>query len=95
MILMDSEFMRAGGPMIQLVFERTFRDLNAAPQFEGQEKAIVGVPSFRALKAMAEALDYDVVWTRVRAVLGDDRKGVPDYYRTTEMQRSACVLIAR
>lgn len=95
LVLVDSEFMRAQNPMIQLVFERTFRDINAAPQIEGQERAIVGVPSFRAMKAMAEALDFELTWTRVRDVLGEDRKGVQDYYRQTDMQRSACTLVAK
>lgn len=93
--IIDSEFMLAQNPMIQLVFEKTETDLNAAPQIEGQERAIVGIPSFRAMSAMAEALDYDVIWSRAGELFGADRKGIQDYFRTERMRRAVCVLVDR
>lgn len=94
-VLIDSEFMLMKNPMIQLMFERTGSDLNATPQIEGQDHALVGVPSRRAMNAMARALDFDVVWSSAADVFGDDRKGVQDYFRDGNKRRAACCLIAR
>lgn len=95
LVIIDSEFMLIKNPMIQLVFEKTETDLNAAPQIAGQEKAIIGVPSFRAMNAMARALDFDVIWGTAGQTFGQDRKGIQDYFRTEKMRRAACVLTAR
>ena len=92
LVIIDSEFMLAKGPMIQLVFEKTSTDLNAAPQIAGQERAVVGIPSFRAMNAMAQALGYDLIWGRAGEMFGGDRKGIQDYFRTERMRRAACVL---
>ncbi len=93
--IIDSEFMLMKSPMIQLVFEDTGQDLNAAPQFAGQKRAIIGIPSFRAMRAMAEALDFEIVWSQAGELFGDDRKGIQDYFRTERMRRAVCVLIDR
>ena len=92
LVIVDSEFMRRNNPMIQLVRERTDNVLNAAPQIEGQEVAVKGVPSFRAMEVIAEALNYRIDWIDWDAVPEDRRTGVRDYYRTTEMRRATCAL---
>jgi len=92
LVIIDSEFMRVKNPMIQLVMEDTALALNAAPQHTGQTRAIKGVPSFRALDRMAEALGLAVDWVDANAHWGQDRKGVQDYFRDTPMRRACCAL---
>jgi 2-polyprenyl-3-methyl-5-hydroxy-6-metoxy-1,4-benzoquinol methylase len=92
LVIVDSEFMRRPGPMIQLVKERTDNVLNAAPQIEGQKVAVKGVPSFKAMEVMAEVLDYRIDWVDWEAVPEGRRKGVMDYYRETDMRRGTCAL---
>ncbi|GHE03501.1 hypothetical protein U879_00850 [Defluviimonas sp. 20V17] len=92
LVIVDSEFMRRPGPMIQLVKERTDNVLNAAPQIEGQKVAVKGVPSFKAMEVMAEVLGYRIDWVDWGAVPADRRKGVMDYYRDTDMRRGTCTL---
>lgn len=94
-VLIDSEFMLMNNPMIQLIFERTGSDSNAPEQIPGQERALIGVPSVRAMNAMARALDFDIVWSNAGDVFGKDRKGVQDYFRAEKKRRAACCLIAR
>jgi len=94
-ILVDSEFMDRPGPMIQLVREKTDQDLNAAPQIAGQEIAVVGYPSFKALEVMADTLGYDVEWVDWMLLPDDQRKGVNDYYRETGIRRGTCALWPR
>lgn len=92
LVIVDSEFMRRPGPMIQLVKERTDNVLNAAPQIEGQEVAVKGVPSFKAMEVMAEVLNYRIDWVDWDAVPEENRKGVMDYYRDKDMRRGTCAL---
>lgn len=93
LVIVDSEFMRTRNPMIQLILERTDNPLNATAQVDGQELAIKGVPSFRAMQRMAEALGYAIAWTDPRQVFASgDRAGVQDYFRMTDMRRSTCAL---
>jgi len=80
-ILIDSEFSVKKMPIIDLVFEQTANALCAAPQMPGQEKAIIGIPSFMAMNSMARALDFDVVWTRSHEMYREDKRGVQDYFR--------------
>jgi len=94
-ILIDSEFALRPGPVIQLVFESTALDINAAPQVQGQDRAVIGIPSRKAMEAMAHALDYGVVWTDTDAMFGDDRKSIQDYFRKEKKRRAFCTLIAR
>lgn len=95
LIIVDSEFMDRGWPMIQMQRERTFNILNAAPQFEGQEYTMVGYPSFKALDSMADVLGYDVIWLDWDSVPKDQRKGIWDYYRDTGKRRGTCALVPR
>ncbi|MFC2968756.1 class I SAM-dependent methyltransferase [Acidimangrovimonas pyrenivorans] len=92
LVIVDSEFIRRPNPMIQLVKERTDNVLNAAPQIEGQKVAVKGVPSFKAMELMAEALDYRIDWVDWDARPANRRAGVGDYYRDTKMRRATCAL---
>lgn len=94
-ILIDSEFLLRPGPVIELVFERTHKSLNAVPQIRGQERAVIGIPSFKAMESMAHALDYDVIWTNTDEVFGADTAGIQDYFSKTKKRRAFCTLIDR
>lgn len=94
LVLIDGEFMIARNPMIQLVREKTAKPVNAAPQFAGQERAIKGVPSFPAMEAMADALDYDLNWVDA-AMFAEDRAGIQDYFRDKTFRRALCALRPR
>lgn len=95
LIIVDSEFMLRDGPMIQLVRERTDNILNAAPQVEGQEVAIKGVPSFAAMEVIADVLGYDVLWSDWDSLPKGKRGGVGDYFREAKMRRATCALVPR
>jgi 2-polyprenyl-3-methyl-5-hydroxy-6-metoxy-1,4-benzoquinol methylase len=92
LIIVDSEFMRRPASMMMLVSELTSNVLNAIPQYEGQERAIKAIPSFKAMWRMAKALDYSCDWVDWDARAKDDRRGVSDYYRETDMRRGTCML---
>jgi hypothetical protein len=92
LIIVDSEFMRHPESMMMLVSELASNVLNAIPQYEGQERAIKAIPSFKAMWHMAEALGFIFDWVDWNARAKDDRRGVSDYYCETEMQRGTCVL---
>lgn len=94
-IIVDSEFMDRPGPMVQLVREKTEKSLNAAPQIDNQEVAVVGYPSFKALEVMADVLGYDVEWVDWTLHPENDRKGVHDYYRQGDKRRGTCALWPR
>ncbi|MFD1882939.1 class I SAM-dependent methyltransferase [Paracoccus pacificus] len=92
LIIIDSEFITAENPMIQLVRERTDNDLNAAPQAEGQETAIIGIPSTAAMERMADALGLGCEWVNWDELPPARRVSVADYYRTTPKRRRTCAL---
>lgn len=92
LVIIDSEFIEADNAMIQLVKESTDNVLNSIPQIEGQGKAIIGIPSKRALESMSEALAYELNWIDKRIVFGDDREGLHDYFRNHRKVRSTCYL---
>jgi len=92
-VLIDGDFAVRKAPVIELVFEKTCRDMNAAPQIEGQAQAVIGIPSRSALENMARALDFDVTWSEAERVFGDDRRGVRDYFRADGKQRAFCTLV--
>ena len=95
LIIIDSEFMDRPGPMVQLMRENTGKNLNAAPQIEGQETAVVGYPSFKAMEVMADVLGYDLEWVDWTIHPTDARLGVSDYYRDTGKRRGTCALWPR
>lgn len=95
LIIIDSEFMLREAPMIHLGRERTDKILNAAPQIEGQEIAVKGVPSFAAMELIADVLDYRTIWSDWKDLPAGQRLGVADYYREANMRRGTCVLRPR
>ncbi|SLN60441.1 class I SAM-dependent methyltransferase [Pseudooctadecabacter jejudonensis] len=92
MVIVDSEFMLRPGPIMMLITERTSNVLNAIPQYEGQERAIKAVCSFRAMEDMAQALAYEIEWFDWDARDEDARVGLSDYYRPKDKRRGTCVL---
>lgn len=92
MILIDSEFVIRGGPVIQMMRERTDKVLNAAPQIEGQHVAVKGIPSHKAMETMTDVLGWRCEWLDWTQLPKDKRRGVRDYFRTEEMRRGSCVL---
>ncbi|MBC7156888.1 MAG: methyltransferase domain-containing protein [Rhodobacteraceae bacterium] len=93
LVIIDSEFMDVDNPMIQLVRNDVTNHLNAIPI--GDERfLVVGVPSRRATDAMAESLGYRPVWVDAEAIVGDDRRGVQDYFRARNRKiRATCALL--
>ena len=94
LVIVDSEFSLARAPVIEMVRERTDKPLNAVAQIAGQARAIAGRPSFAAMEAMAEALDYRVDWIDP-APLEATPEGVRDYFRARKMRRAVCSLRPR
>lgn len=92
LIIVDSEFAVRPGPVINLVMEDTSKYLNAAPYFEGQTKAIKGIPSFSALEKIMHTLNYKVKWSDWNILNEDNRNGVGDYYRKEAWRRATCSL---
>lgn len=92
LVIIDSEFIDAPGPVIRLIRERTDNRLNAVAQVPGQQVAVKGVPSFLAMEAMADVLGFSVDWPDWGDVPPCSRHGLGDYYRTGDMRRATCVL---
>lgn len=92
LVIIDSDFIVAQNAMIQLVRERTAKNINAAPLFEGQEKTLIGVPSVGAMEKMAEVLDYRCIWSDWSGVPRDQRRYVSDYFTDDRRRRMTCVL---
>ena len=91
-VLVDSEFSTGKTPKIDLVFERTDYTSNAAPQISGQDRAIIGLPTRKAMNKMAEALGFDIVWAEADMVFRRDTPGVGDYFRGKTRKRAFCTL---
>lgn len=92
LIIIDSEFITATNPMIQLVRERTDNRLNGAPQMPGQERAVIGIPSTAAMDRMADALGMRCDWIDWDQLPEARRVGVGDYFRTEAKRRRTCAL---
>ncbi|MPQ92224.1 DUF1698 domain-containing protein [Thioclava sp. JE_KL1] len=94
LVIVDSEFAQRPGPVILLMRERTDNELNSIPQIEGQEKALIGIPSFPAMTAMADVLDYDCHWLDWEQIGNGQRQHIGDYYRPKdkEKKRGTCLL---
>ena len=92
LVIVDSEFLLRPAPIMMLISERTSNVLNAIPQFEGQDRALKAVPSFKAMEKIAEALGFGIEWHDWANRAPDDRRGVSDYYREKDMRRGTCVL---
>lgn len=92
LVIVDSEFMLRPGPVIVLQRERTDKELNAIEQFPGQQTALIGIPSFPAMEAMAEVLGYSCEWVDWSALPEAGRAPVGDYYRAEHKRRATCLL---
>lgn len=95
LIIVDSEFSLRPGQVIMLVREDTGNELNAIPQTEGQEKALIGIPSFAAMEAMADVLGYSTEWLDWDRLPRPERRPVNDYYRPEVKRRGTCLLRPR
>ncbi len=91
-VLIDSEFSLATRPRIDLYFEDTSLQINAAPQESGQSRAIIGIPTRKATSKMAQALGFDIVWSEADQAFRPGTVGVGDYFRRKEKQRAFCTL---
>lgn len=91
-IIIDSEFIAADNAMVQILKEEVSNPLNATSDVDGIEHTVVGVPSRRATEFMADALAHDLMWVDQALILGDDRKGMKDYFRDGRKVRGTCAL---
>lgn len=95
LVIIDSEFIEVDNAMIQVVTEDTSNPLNAIPQVHGQSRAVIGIPSTRAVEFMASALGYELEWINKDAVFGTDHDQIHDYFRNHRKVRSTCYLTPR
>lgn len=92
LVIIDSEFMVQDNAMIQVLKEEVSNPLNAVTEVEGRSHTVVGVPSRRATEFMAEALNLDCAWIDHDLILGEDRRGMHDYFRDGRKVRHVCAL---
>lgn len=92
LVLVDSEFLVASNPMVQILHEATHKDVNATALFEGQAVTLVGVPSMGAMEAMAGVLGYRTEWSDWDVLPKDERHWLHDYYRPGRKRRMTCAL---
>lgn len=92
LVLIDSEFSLRPGQVIELLREDPGKDLNALAQVEGQEKALIGIPSLSALEAMADVLGYRTEWVDWSDLRPNKRRFVADYFRPKIKRRATCLL---
>lgn len=92
LVIVDSEFSLRPGQVIMLVREDPTNELNALPQAEGEGKALIGIPSFSAMEAMADVLGYTTEWLDWEGVPRAERRPVNDYYRPEVKRRATCLL---
>lgn len=92
LIIIDSEFIRADNAIVQVLKEEVSNPLNAVTDVPGRSHTVVGVPSLRATEFMAEALGYELTWIDHAMLLGEDRRGMKDYFRDGRKVRRTCAL---
>lgn len=92
LLIVDSEFALRPGPVIVLGRERTDKVLNSIPQIAGQDRALIGIPSFPAMEAIADALDYNCDWLDWSDLPKGRRGPVADYFRPEVKRRATCLL---
>ena len=97
LVIVDSEFVMRDNAIVLLIQERTDVHLNAVAQYPGQEVAVKGVPSFKAMEMIANALNYDIEWSDWGRIAEGNRGPVGDYYRPKNQQkrRATCALRLR
>ena len=79
LIIIDSEFSRSKAPLIAMGKENPEKDLNTIEQFAGQAFAPIGIPSFPAVRIMAESVGYTM--STIEWQVPDDERGpVVDYF---------------
>lgn len=93
LIIIDSEFIKADNAMVQVLKEEISNPLNAVTEVAGITQTVVGIPSRRATQFMAEALGMDLSWVDHALILGEDRRGMKDYFREGRKARFACALV--
>jgi hypothetical protein len=92
LIIVDGDFAMVNNAMIQLMRESTNNELNAIAQVEGQQRALIGIPSVRAMEMFADALGYDIEWLDWSHVPQAERGPLADYYRAKGKCRATCLL---
>ncbi|MBW6507638.1 MAG: hypothetical protein K0B00_12955 [Rhodobacteraceae bacterium] len=95
LIIIDGDFSQAKNAMIQLLRENVENPLNAIAQIDGQERALIGIPSIKAMEMMADALDYRCDWLDWSHVPAADRGPLADYFRPQGKCRASCLLRPR
>lgn len=95
LVIVDGDFALEAGAVIVMAREKVDKPLHAIAQIEGQETAVVGIPSFKAMEVMADVLDYDCTWLNWNRIPEDKRGALPDYYRTNVKCRGTCILRPR
>ncbi len=95
LVIIDSEFIVLDNAMIQVLKEEVSNPLNAVTEVQGRTHTVVGVPSMRATEFMADALDHDCTWIEHGLILGEDRRGMHDYFREGRKVRHVCALSPR
>lgn len=93
LIIIDSEFIKTDNAMVQVLKEEVGNPLNAVTEVPGITHTVVGVPSRRATQFMAEALGMELSWVDHALILGDDRRGMKDYFRDGRKARFTCALV--
>lgn len=92
LIIIDSEFIKSDNAMVQVLKEEISNPLNAVSDIAGITHTVVGVPSRRATRFMAEALGMELSWVEHDLILGDDRQAMHDYFRDGRKARFTCAL---
>ncbi|WP_322895108.1 MULTISPECIES: class I SAM-dependent methyltransferase [unclassified Yoonia] len=97
LIIIDGEFSQRPKPVLVLDTERSDNPMNAIAQSDGQQMALVAIPSFAAMELMAEALDYNLIWSDWASLPDNKRRGVQDYFRPQGQgkKRATCALRPR
>lgn len=92
LIIIDSMFVNHGAAIIRFSNERVDRQHNSGAYFEGQERALVGIPSVAAMDSIARTLNFDIHWSDWSRVPKGERQSVSDYFGQGDTQRGTCAL---
>ncbi len=92
LVIIDSEFIILDNAMVQILREEVSNPLNAVTDVPGKTHTVVGVPSRKATGFMADALGFDITWLDHDLILGEDRRGMHDYFRDGRKVRGTCAL---
>jgi Methyltransferase domain len=95
LVIVDGEFALRPGPVIVMARERVDNPLNAIAQVAGQDRTVIGIPSFAAMEVMADVLGLDLEWLDWDVLPQRDRAHVGDYYRPQDKRRATCLLRPR